>query len=369
MTQVTPTSSMMLASSIWVSSRSFLSSAPSGSSRRSSCGFLARLRARATRCCWPPESWCGFLFAYALELHELQHRFHAGLHFGLGQAVAAQAEGDVVEHREVRKERVALEHHVHRPLVGRQLGQVAAVERDRSGGRRLEAGEHAQQRRLAAAGGAEQGEHLALGDVDRDVVDGTVAVEVLDDVRDAKESVVGHALGRRKRAILQQRPQRGRPLPPGGRGWGGSSPVARADVLNRLRRFQDIRDRADRLVDVRLLDDQRRRQGDDVAGGADQHAALEALAEDVEGALARRCRGSTRARCRRPGRCCGCRSRSATRAASAARARRPAPSWRRASAGPRRRRSRACRAPPRRRAGAPSRCSRAGTRPCARGRS
>ena len=55
-TQVTPTSSMMLASSICVSSRSFLSSAPSGSSRSSRCGFLARLRARATRCCWPPES-------------------------------------------------------------------------------------------------------------------------------------------------------------------------------------------------------------------------------------------------------------------------------------------------------------------------
>src|SRR5450432_2608074 len=35
--------------------------------------------------------------------------------------------------------------------------------------------------------------------------------------------------------------------------------------------LEHVGDRADRLVDVRFLDDQRRRQGDDVAGGADQH--------------------------------------------------------------------------------------------------
>ncbi len=50
-------------------------------------------------------------------------------------------------------------------LVGREVGQVLAVEQDAPGGRRLEAGEHAQQRGLAAARRAEQGEDLALGDV------------------------------------------------------------------------------------------------------------------------------------------------------------------------------------------------------------
>ena len=64
MTQVTPTSWMMLTSSIWVSSRSFLSRAPSGSSSSMSCGRLARLRASATRCCCPPESWCGLRLPY-----------------------------------------------------------------------------------------------------------------------------------------------------------------------------------------------------------------------------------------------------------------------------------------------------------------
>ena len=53
------------------------------------------------------------------------------------------------------------------------------------------------------------------------------------------------------------------------------------------RRLQHVGQRADELVDVLLLDDQRRREGDRVAGGSDQHATLPALEEDVEGTLAR----------------------------------------------------------------------------------
>ena len=46
----------MSGSSNWVCSRSFLSSAPSGSSSSSSFGRLASARASATRWRWPPES-------------------------------------------------------------------------------------------------------------------------------------------------------------------------------------------------------------------------------------------------------------------------------------------------------------------------
>ena len=49
----------MLMSSNWVCSRSFLSSAASGSSSSSSFGRLTSARASATRWRWPPESWCG----------------------------------------------------------------------------------------------------------------------------------------------------------------------------------------------------------------------------------------------------------------------------------------------------------------------
>ncbi len=51
-------------------------------------------------------------------------------------------------------------------------------------GRVLEAGEHPQQRRLAAAGAAEDREQLALQDVERNVVDGGDAVEALGDLAD-----------------------------------------------------------------------------------------------------------------------------------------------------------------------------------------
>ena len=43
--------------------RTFASSAESGSSRSSTFGSIASDRARATRCCMPPESWCGYRFA------------------------------------------------------------------------------------------------------------------------------------------------------------------------------------------------------------------------------------------------------------------------------------------------------------------
>src|SRR5690606_36957757 len=48
---------------------------------------------------------------------------------------------------------------------------------------------------------------------------------------------------------------------------------------------QNLRKRAEHLVDVALLQDQGRRQGDDVARGADQQALLEAAEERLEGPL------------------------------------------------------------------------------------
>jgi hypothetical protein len=52
-----------------------------------------------------------------------------------------------------------------------------------------------------------------------------------------------------------------------------------------------VRERSDEFIDLRLLDDERRRQRDDVAGYADKNAAVEAVDEDFERAR-RRCTGS-----------------------------------------------------------------------------
>ena len=94
----------------------------------------------------------------------------------------------------MRKQRVALEHHVDRPPVGRHAGKVRAVEQDAALVRRLEAGEQAQQRGLAAAGGTEQREELALVDVERQAVDRGEVAEALGD--GARSATSGRQLDR-----------------------------------------------------------------------------------------------------------------------------------------------------------------------------
>ena len=77
----------------------------------------------------------------------------------------AQAEGDVVGHREPRKERVGLEHHA--PVGARALHHAPA-HRDLARRGRVEARHQAQERALAAARGAQQRHELPFGHVERD---------------------------------------------------------------------------------------------------------------------------------------------------------------------------------------------------------
>jgi hypothetical protein len=62
-----------------------------------------------------------------------------------------QAEGDVVAHREVRPERIALEHHAHVAQPRRLIADVDAVDQHLPLLLPVEAGDQAQQRRLARA--------------------------------------------------------------------------------------------------------------------------------------------------------------------------------------------------------------------------
>src|SRR6185436_8601621 len=96
----------------------------------------------------------------------------------------AQAEGDVLFDGEVREQGVVLEDHVHGPQIGRRPGHVLAVDADAAGARQLEATDHPQQRRLAAAGRAEQGEELPLADVEGNGVDRGDFAETLREVPD-----------------------------------------------------------------------------------------------------------------------------------------------------------------------------------------
>ena len=94
-------------------------------------------------------------------------------------AADLQRELDVLADGPVRKQRQRLEHHAGRPLVGRHVVDALAAQQDVAGGRRLHAGQHAQQRRLAAARRADDGEELAFGDVEVDAVDGGEGAESL----------------------------------------------------------------------------------------------------------------------------------------------------------------------------------------------
>ena len=86
-------------------------------------------------------------------------------------SVTTQRVLDVARHRQVREQRVVLEHGVHVALERREAGDVVAVEQHPSGGRQLEARDHAQGRRLAGARRAEHREELAVADLEVDAVD------------------------------------------------------------------------------------------------------------------------------------------------------------------------------------------------------
>ena len=123
------------------------------------------------------------------DLHDLAD---AAAQVRPADALGLEAVGDVLLDAEVREQGVALEHHVDRALVRRHPEQVLAVDLDAARLGRLEAGDRAQQRGLAAARRAEQGEELVVGDVERDAVQGDrVAVDGADAV-DAEQGCGGH---------------------------------------------------------------------------------------------------------------------------------------------------------------------------------
>jgi hypothetical protein len=91
-------------------------------------------------------------------------------------AAQAELERDELPGGELGRERAAVvlvgvpEHRraVAREPARRQLPELLAVDADGAGGRPVEPGEQAQERRLAGAARAEDGEHLAVGDPERE---------------------------------------------------------------------------------------------------------------------------------------------------------------------------------------------------------
>ena len=82
-----------------------------------------------------------------------------------------EPEGDVLCDRQVRKEGQVLENQPHIALVRRQSGERPAIEDQPPAIGVFKSGDDAQQGGLAAAARAEEGDELAGGDVEADVVD------------------------------------------------------------------------------------------------------------------------------------------------------------------------------------------------------
>ena len=124
-----------------------------------------------------------------LEADELERALRARA------IVTRAAERDVALDGEVREERVVLEDHPDPALLGRRprcgrprRGWPPTVTLPPS--RPLEARDQAQQGRLAAAGGAEDGEELAGVHGERDLVDGVRQAEALRDIFELERSPV-----------------------------------------------------------------------------------------------------------------------------------------------------------------------------------
>ena len=93
-----------------------------------------------------------------------------------------QAEGNVIENGHIAEQGVVLEDEADAPLGSGNVVDPAAVDEDVAAVGILQAGQHAQNRRLAAAAGTEEGDELALVDAKGNVARRVEGAVILFDV-------------------------------------------------------------------------------------------------------------------------------------------------------------------------------------------
>src|SRR3954465_2826918 len=112
-----------------------------------------------------------------VELHKTERLVR--LRDRIPDLAATEPERDVLEDGHVGKERVALEHRVHRTLERLGLGDVAAADMEVPLGRLLQTGDETQGRRLAASRRPEEGEERSGGDGEVQLLDRSQPGETL----------------------------------------------------------------------------------------------------------------------------------------------------------------------------------------------
>jgi hypothetical protein len=127
----------------------------------------------------PSGQFVGAAPLVARHLHQCQHFRDPGGDAPAVHPLLTQTEGDIARDIQMREQRIGLEHHVHRPRIRRQPGDVDPVNDNAAAVRRLEPGNYAQQSRLAAARRAEKREKRATLHAQRHVVDCRYGAEML----------------------------------------------------------------------------------------------------------------------------------------------------------------------------------------------
>ena len=112
---------------------------------------------------------------------EVQDGGDAGGGLPFWHAALDQTEGDVVGHREMRKERVILKHHRGVASMWREIVDRSVTNRDRSRIGALESADQAKRRALSTSGRAEKGHELTGWDLQGHVIDGQRRIESLAD--------------------------------------------------------------------------------------------------------------------------------------------------------------------------------------------
>ena len=133
------------------------------------------------------------------KLHQRQGLGHPAGGLPLS-APGDDAEGHVLAHGEMGEQGVVLEDHAEMPALGRQGGDVLALHPDAAAVRRLEAGDQAQGRGLAAARGTQQGEDLPLRHLQRQAAQDGLDTEALVELLQGEEGHGKDLNGPRRRA-------------------------------------------------------------------------------------------------------------------------------------------------------------------------
>ena len=107
----------------------------------------------------PPGELMGSATFEHGEAHQGQGFAGAGEPLRAGQV--GQAERDVLQHAQVREQRVVLKHQPHAPLLRGQAAHVASCDQDRTGVGRVQASDQAEGRGFAAPAGPEEREQFA----------------------------------------------------------------------------------------------------------------------------------------------------------------------------------------------------------------